>query len=379
MQVNLASGLPRESLGKTVAQAIGSVDVKGTMPILGNLLLEAEGDQLTISSTDLELSYRGTIPAEVTMPGSLTVPAIIFNKILQGLNQGPVALSTDETNRLTITQDESRYNLSGLPADQFPPIPNPDDFETRELIEVKTEDLKGMIDRTIFSASNDSYTYHLANILWESGDDNPLRFVSTDGHRLSLVDRPIEAQKVVTKKLLAPAKGMRELLRFIQDKTAVRVAVNEKILAIMGYTTALFIRLHDANFPDYARLIPGEPQLRFTLNREQLTTALRRLSLITTERFKGITFTFDGRTAELFSQNVEVGQGKEKIDAVQMLGDPAGLPFMVGVNAPYLMEPLKNMVGEHVVLEFTEPGRPIILRDEGDPDYLCLVMPMSLD
>ena len=192
---------------------------------------------------------------------------------------------------MKILSGESRYQLNGLPADQFPPVP---EITDQHLVETESRMVKEMIEKTIFSVSVDDLQYHLSSIFWERVETEQgflLRLISTDGHRLTLIERPLPGSEQVPmeKGLLIPRKGMAEVIRFLAEEEKVSLGLGTQSLALRADDRYLFIRLlQDKKFPEYRRIIPEAFGYRFAINRRQLLEAIKRISLLSTERFKGV-------------------------------------------------------------------------------------------
>ena len=402
MHVNMEQG----DLLRGLEHTLGVVDKRGVMPILAHCLVEAKGQGLVISATDLEISFRGASPAEVREPGTFAVRAHTLHSLVKGLPKAGLEMTGDE-NRIKVIAGESRYKFLTLPAEQFPPLPA---AAEEDLAEVEASALVDLINKVIFSMGED-LQYHLQAVLWERVDkeDGPcLRLVSSDGHRLSLADgRPgLEGLEALTS-ILVPAKAVREIKRFAehnaadgkislglmwpqkeqgglfdeegQEKEEAEEEVKEppQFLCLKAGDKELSIRLLDRKFPDYQRIIPESFENAFTFNRQELAAAVRRISLLTPERFRGMVLSLADGTAELTHDNPEVGKGRE---VVEVLEKSCNLeePLRVGFNARYLIEPLAVMKGDLAVLEINEPTRPARLQDPADPGALWLVMPMDI-
>lgn len=381
--------IDRDVLLQGVARTQGVVDRRGTMPILANFFLEAKDDQVTIAATDLEVSFRGLYPAEIQEEGALTVPAVSLYNILRELPSTRIDLEGTETASLVIQQGEARYQLRGLPADQFPPLPTP---ENLELVPLKSRLLKEMIEKTIFSVSGDDLQYHLSGVYVEKIAENDiikLRLVSTDGHRLSLVERTVPGieQFGFVEGILIPRKGVAEIQRWLGEEEQSALGIDQKSLILQQDHKFLFIRLLEKKFPDYRRIIPARFRMQITLPRREFYEILRRLSLLSSERFKGVILKFSPEMLELQYINPEVGEGRERLplarlsfeaDEPEGAAAPPELPLEIGFNARYLIEPLGVMQSERVFLEINDKDKPCRLRGEDDPDYYCIIMPMSL-
>jgi DNA polymerase-3 subunit beta len=373
--------MEREALLKGVSRTLGVVDRRGTMAILSHFLFSAEaGDQVTIAATDLEVSFRGVFPARVSEPGALTLPAHQFHNLLKELPGTELALSTTDGTRLSVSVEESHYQFVGLPADQFPPVPEAPD---QPLVEVESQLLREMISKTLFSVSGDDLQYHLSGIFWErlEGPEGlHLRLVSTDGHRLTVIERPLPQSEHfhLEEGILIPRKGVAEISRLLAEEEQVGLGLSKKSLALRADAKYLFIRLLEKKFPDYRRIIPENFAYRFVLDRRLFHDVIRRISLLSTERFRGVILHLGQDALEATFQNPEVGEGRELMPLTLEQGDPAGLPLSIGFNAPYLLEPLSAMSGDTVYLEINDKDRPCRLMAAADPLYFGIIMPMSL-
>jgi DNA polymerase-3 subunit beta len=376
MRVKMA----REILLKGVGRTLGVVDRRGTMPILSHFLLQAGDANVEISATDLEVSFRGFYPAEVLEAGALSMPAHYFFNLVKELPGEVLELTGTETSNLQIVVGESRYQLHGLPADQFPPIP---EIREQNLAPVESPKLREMIEKTIFAVSVDDLQYHLSGIFWEKVEAEgafQLRLVSTDGHRLTLVQRPLPGSEefAIEDGILIPRKGVAEISRLLAEEERVALGLSKKSLALKADDKYLFIRLLEKKFPDYRRIIPETFQFRFALNRREFFETLRRISLLSTERFKGVILKLMPEYLEATFNNPEVGEGRELLPLILETGEPDALPLEIGFNARYMLEPLNAMAGEVVLLEVNDRDRPCRLGDQADSDYFSIIMPMSL-
>jgi len=369
--------IEREALLKGVGRTLGVVDRRGPMPILSHFLLEAAESQVTIAATDLEVSFRGVYPAQVEEGGALSLPAHYFHNLVKEMPGDFLDLAAGGKSNLQIQVGESRYQLLGMPADQFPPLPEIGDQATSE---VESKLLREMIDKTIFSVSMDDLQYHLSGIFWEKVEDLQLRLVSTDGHRLTLIQRelPESEQFAIEDGILIPRKGVAEISRLLAEVDKVSLGLSKKSLALKADQEFLFIRLLEKKFPDYRRIIPESFAFRFRVNRRALYETIKRISLLSTERFRGIIFNLGHDQLEVNFQNPEVGEGRELLPLTLEEGDAGQLPIQVGFNARYFLEPLAAMEGEEVLLELNDKDRPCRLMDVADPNYFGIIMPMSL-
>jgi DNA polymerase-3 subunit beta len=355
------------------------------MPILAHCLLETSEDTLRISATDYEVSFRGYYPAQILESGGLSVPAVNFFNIVRELPPGLISLESTENHNLLIKTGELRYQFLGLAPENFPPLPKLESYPS--MVALKSAALKEMLEKTSFSIASDDLQQQLAGVYLEKQPEgNTWRLVSSDGHRLSLIDRKFEtAQEMVLEQgILIPRKGVAEMLRLLGEGEDCALGLEKKSLLLKQGSNYMFIRLLEKKFPDYRRIIPGNPQVRLVIGRRAFLEILKRISLLSSEKFKGVILRISEGWLDIRYHNPEVGGGDERLPVmVKFLQDePEGerleLPFEVSYNARYLMEPLNVMLSEEVTLELTEKKKPMCLREIGDPDYLSIVMPMDI-
>ena len=376
--------IEKEILLQGAGRTQGVIDRRGNMPILSHCLLEAAEDQLKISATDYEVSFRGYYPAQVLESGGLTVPAVNFFNIVRELPPGVISLESTENNNLIIRTGDVRYQFLGLASENFPPLPN---LEAQPLLELKTAMVREMLEKTNFSIASDDLQPQLAGVYLERlPESTKLRLVSSDGHRLSLIDRDIAtAQQInLPQGIIIPRKGVAEMLRLLGEEEDCALGLEKKSLVLKQGNTYLFVRLLEKKFPDYRRIIPGKPQIKLIIGRRALMEILKRISLLSSEKFKGVILRVSEGWLDIRYHNPDIGGGEEKlpVSVIILEDEPEGekleLPFEVSYNARYLLDPLSVMQGEELTLELTEKKKPMCLREMADPDYLSIVMPMDL-
>jgi DNA polymerase-3 subunit beta len=376
--------IEKEILLQGAGRTQGVIDRRGNMPILSHCLLEAAEDQLKISATDYEVSFRGYYPAQVLESGGLTVPAVNFFNIVRELPPGVISLESTENNNLIIRTGDVRYQFLGLAPDNFPPMPN---LEAQPLLELKSAMVREMLEKTNFSIASDDLQQQLAGVYLERlPESTKLRLVSSDGHRLSLIDRDIAAAQQINlpQGIIIPRKGVAEMLRLLGEEEDCALGLEKKSLVLKQGNTYLFVRLLEKKFPDYRRIIPGKPQIKLIIGRRALMEILKRISLLSSEKFKGVILRVSEGWLDIRYHNPDIGGGEEKlpVSVIILEDEPEGekleLPFEVSYNARYLLDPLSVMQGEELTLELTEKKKPMCLREMADPDYLSIVMPMDL-
>jgi DNA polymerase-3 subunit beta len=363
--------------GLYLAQGIS--DRKSTMPILANVLLRTDGkDKLLVAATDLNVTVTAELACKVEKEGGLTVGAKHLHDIIKSLPGENLSLKKTDNNYAEIRAGRVDYKVVGMADRDFPKLPN---HKEVKLAKVDAATLRDMIAKTFFSISTDETRYHLNGVLFETdgaGDKAIARMVSTDGHRLSKVDRPLPGAPKLTAPIIIPRKGLGELRRALEAaKSTVEIGVhNGHLFARVGDTT-LSVKLIDAQFPPYEQVIPKENHKIAVAPRAALLEALRRISIMSSDKTWGVRVGIAKGTMTVTSDNPDLGEAHEELE-VTYDGDP----LTVGFNAKYFIELLTEMGGDEVRVELNaelDPGlvRSADMKGEGK-HYLGVIMPMRI-
>lgn len=359
-------------LGKT--QNI--VEKRNTMPILVNVLLEADNKRLKVFATDLEVSLTDEIPVIRGQSGRVAVNAKNLFEIVKELAEAPITLTKKENNWLEIRQNKSIFNIVGISADEYPVFPS---YSTKDFIKVDAAVLSDMIEKTIYSVSNDETRYHLNGVYFErqsNGGKETFRMVATDGHRLSLVDRQAEfkGSGFPTHGVIIPRKGLFEIKKLLDVVGGeFEMAVEGSQLIIRRESTVLMVRLIEGKYPNYQQLIPQKLSNHALVNREQLLASLKRVSLLSNQKYKGVTLSLTQGRMEISSNNPELGDAKEEIE-IRYKGND----IRIGFNARYMLDVLNSFDDEEVDIELNDQLSPGLMRPHNDSSYTCVVMPMRI-
>ncbi len=352
------------------------VEKRNTMPILINILLQAEEGYLQVFATDLEVSLTDQVAVEIETEGKIAVNAKNLFDIVRELGEGPIVLEAKANNRLQIKQAKSVFNIVGISPEEYPVFPT---FKTNDFIEVNPEVLNDMIERTIYSVSNDETRYHLNGVYFEKktvDGRTQFRMVATDGHRLSLVDRFTndETANIITAGVIIPRKGLAEVKKIIDfSDQAIQMAVEGSQLIVKTGTTVLMVRLIEGKYPNYQQLIPQNLKKMASISRESLLSSIKRVSLLSNQKSKGVTISLAKGKMEISSNNPELGDAKEEIDV-----DYTGEDLKIGFNAKYILDILNSFDDDTLCLELDSQLSPGLIRPSHDKDYTCVVMPMRI-
>lgn len=352
------------------------VEKRNTMPILINVLLENDGKALKVFATDLEVSLTDEIPVLRAQKGKVAVNTKNLFDIIKELGEAPISLTKKENNWLEIRQNKSIFNIVGISAEEYPVFPS---FTTKDFLKVEAAVLSDMIEKTIYSVSNDDTRYHLNGVFFErhagTGKET-YRMVATDGHRLSLVDRGAEFRGVGLPNagVIIPRKGLVEIKKILDAVGGeFEMAIEGSQLIVRHGSTVLMVRLIEGKYPNYQQLIPQKLLNHALVHRETLLSSLKRVSLLSNQKYKGVTLTLSQGRMEITSNNPELGDAKEEFEIRYK-----GADIKIGFNAKYMLDVLNSFDDDEVDLELNDQLSPGIMRPHNDASYTCVVMPMRI-
>ena len=359
--------------GLTLAQGI--VERRSTIPILSNVLLEAAGNTLTISATDQEIGFRRACPAEIEDPGSVTVSARRLFEMARELAEGDIAINSKENGWIEVVAGKGRFKLVGLDPREFPEMPRATAKGARFAVSIASETLAEMLDYTSFAISSDETRASLNGVLIEASDDAKLRMVATDGHRLAMISRAVDG---VTKSdgAIVPRKAIAEIRKILDvgEGDTLDLIIGEGVAYVTRGSVEMSMRLIDGEFPDYEQVVPKKPSKVATIGVAPLLAGLRRVSIVSSDRTKGVKLEMDKGKVELTTINPDVGEGCEEIEAQYDGGSVS-----IGFNARYLIELLSVMGGDDSLeIGLNDDVSPGVFQIPDEGDYCYIVMPMRL-
>ena len=366
--------IDRDKLLKSVSKVQSIIERKSTMPILSTILLAASGSTLHISATDLELGFQQKIDADIIKEGIITISGKTLFEILKESKKEKFHIREKENNWVFISDGSARYNLACLPADEYPSLVEPEGLNT---VEVNGEALSEMITKTIFSVNIEDTGFKLSGVFTEKIENKGeifLRMVSTDGHRLSMIDKVIpEIEKLdLEQGVMLPKKGLSELNKLASEGEPVQIGFKQKTCVAKRKNTLLLIRLLESHFPDYHAIIE-EPEFTFPINRLSLLEVMRKMLIISNERYRSIKITLENNSMDIVSINPDLGEAQETIQI-----EYHDKPLVLGFNARYFVDTLNVMKSEIVILGFIDNSKPCIITGDSDTGFLGMIMPMRL-
>ena len=368
--------IERGALLKAVAQAQSVVERRNTIPILANVLIEAEGDQVSFRATDLDIEVVDKVPAKVERAGATTVPAVTLHEIVRKLPEGALVGLTDDpaTGRLAVEAGRSKFSLATLPREDFPVMAS---SEYASNFTVPAPVLRRLFDKSKFAISTEETRYYLNGVYMHiaDGEDGPaLRCVATDGHRLARIDADVPAGAADMHGVIVPRKTVGELRKLLDnDEAEIAVSVSETKVRFATPEITLTSKVIDGTFPDYARVIPTGNTRRLEVDAAEFARAVDRVATVSSERSRAVKLALDDDRLILSVNAPDCGAAEEELAVAY--GDER---LEIGFNAKYLLEIASQVDRENAVFLFNSAGDPTLMREGNDTSAIYVVMPMRV-
>jgi len=363
--------ISRNALQDLLQVVVSAVPSKSTLPILSNVLIEADKEGLTLIATDLDISIRTRGEALVEEKGSITIPAKRIGEIVRELPDADVKVAVKES-KVTLTCGNGSFTIHGLDPEDFPQLPQVD---AEKMVGLPTGVLEKAVRRTTYAVSNDETRQMLTGALLQF-KGNELRMVGTDGHRLAKAVFRGEWKGLEGRDLIIPPKALSQVVRLASGHDKVNLFVSKNFAVFEVGPTTVYSRLIDGNFPNYEQVIPKENPKKFDVARDEFIAALRRVAILSDSVTRQVKMALLPERIELSVSTADVGEGKESIGV-----DYSGEPLDIGYNAAYVLDALRTMSSDSVQVSLNSPTSPGILTpssQEKDEDLLCLIMPLRL-
>ena len=363
-----------ELFGKRLALVSRGVSSRSSIQLLGGVLLEAEGDGIKLSATDMEISIQTSAPAEVEDEGQVVIPARIFNDIVRSLPGGQFSLEHDEAEgTVRLVAGDNDYSIRAYAAEDFPQLPQ---FESESSFAIMGDVLVETVEKVSRSSSKDETRPVLTGILI-SFEDSRVRMVTTDSYRLSIKESELATTFDGAREAIIPARAMQEVGRIFgnSDEEQVGVVLSERGALFRIGDVLLGTRLIDGNFPEYERLLPTTFEREISVPREELMGTLRRVNLFAARQTPPVpvSLSFSSGAVEVIVRNGEIGEAHEKLSA------NSEDDFDISFNPTYLLDGVAALDTKNVLFKFNESLKPgLIVPDANgeEPDFLYLIMPM---
>ena len=364
---------------KALSHIHGIVEVRHTLPILSNIILKAKDNELTLSSTNLDIYCADKIKAEVSIAGEISVSAVTFFEIVKRLPSGSEVVMTmeDEENEILLKCGRSKFHLSTLKTDDFPIISD-NDLSTNFVL--SADELIRIIDKTKFAVSNEETRYYLNGIFLHKADRNSIQFlraVATDGHRLAQYDIPLPQGAEEITGIIIPKKTIFELRKVLDDANGdVSISLNENKIKFTFNDLKIISKVIDGTFPDYTKVIPQNNNKNFKTNNNELKNAIDRVSAVAANeesKSKAIKLSLEDNKLNLSVESQSKGSANEIID-ISYDGDKVD----IGFNSKYIIDICNEVDGEEVDISLLDSVSPAIILDKTDENLFFVLMPMRI-
>ena len=359
--------LARDNLLRGLQTIYPIVPIRGTLPILTHILLEAKKETIQMTATDLELGISTILPAEVAEEGAVAIPAKRFYELVKELPNETLHLSAKKNQQLSLECGKRLFKIMGLPKEEFPHLPTPNNTAG---IVIDQPVLQAMLSLTTFAVSKDENRYVLTGVLFTT-QNGWLRLVSTDGRRMAMVEREAKTGGEAEQQRVVPEKALGDLSRLLEENATVKITLRDNQIGFDLGNTFLVTRLIEGKFPNYEQVIPTQSPNKLIAQREEFLMAARRISLWTTPESPSIRLELKPDKLILSKQTPEVGEAQEEIQVKYR-----GPEFSIGFNPTYLIDVLKVLSDGHVELELPGSEKPAVIRTKDH--YLYVVLPMQL-
>ena len=364
----------KQSLQSGVSLVERIVSTRSTLPIIGNILIEAQRSGVKLSANNLEMGIELTMPAKVSKEGSILIPAKTLGGIVSKLPEGEVSFKLKEKGLINLAYKKSVFNIHGLPPDEFPQLPK---VKEAKSLTIESEILSEMIEQTIFSASNSEEKFVLNGILLETGkadgETSTIRMVATDGYRLAKRGEKVAGIDLNTNAIV-PAKAMGELLRILQAGSggSVKISMSNDQISFKYKDAYLVSRLIQGQFPDYKQVIPKSTDIKITVETASLLQSAERAAVIASQSANIVRLEVKSGQLHILAQAPDVGSVEEVLEVEIKGKDKTAVAF----NVRLLTDALKVMESEKVYLELGAALSPGALKPKDGPDFTYIVMPI---
>ncbi|MBI9103549.1 MAG: DNA polymerase III subunit beta [Spirochaetales bacterium] len=361
----------RNTILKEVSIAQDIISSRNALSILSNVLIEADNNTLLIRATDLKVGFETRIPVEVTVPGTTTIFCEKLLGILRSLPDEQINFELDGE-RLKISPEikKVKFQLKSIAADQYPEIK---DINDEAYFEIPQKDFIEMISQTIFAVSDDETRYFMNGVYLENDEGN-LIMVATDGRRLSFIKKNFDGVIGDFKGIIIPPKVLLLIRKLSSGEGNFFLAISDKNIFIKFDNQKISSNLIEGQFPNYHRVIPEKQEYEMIMDKNELSSALMRVSLLVENKSKRIYFALSEDVLTLSSEESEIGVAKEEI-ACKYNGPESS----IALNYSYISDPLKVIKDEEVCIRYSEPNKAITILPSPETDYFHIVMPMQID
>ena len=367
----------RDHFANGLAQVLNVVGSKATMPILSNVLIEAEKDQISLTTTNLDLGIRCKIKAEVKETGAITLPVKRLAGIVRELPNVDVAFDASPNHSVKLASGGSTFRIMGIGKEEFPPLA---EFGDEKAYSLEQAELAAMLRSVAYAQSTDE-TRYILNGVYFNFKEGKLSLVATDGRRLALMAKEMDVPAASAGAIILPAKTVSELTRLLDKGEKVKINFNDRRAAFQiatdKYTSGLidhvylYSKVVEGNYPNYQQVIPKETHQRIKLERELFLQCVHRAALVCSEKANSVKIKLSSNLLELTAQSPDFGEAHES-----MAIGYSGPELQVAFNPTFLMDPLKALTKDEVFFEVKDEVSPGVFKTL--ESFVCVIMPVRL-
>lgn len=368
--------IQKNQITDVLSQIQGLTGRKTNLVITENVLIQTRDNGVLITATDLETGFDGIFPAEVEAEGSITINSRKFHEIVKNFPTESIRIAEMENNWVEIASDNVEYHIVGMDPDEFPDTPRIDEVS---FFSVESQELKKMIDKTVaIGVGGDEKRAHLIGVNMErieEGEDRILRMVSTDIKRLAKVEYQFgsDSEFKPGPTVIVPKKGLNELNRFLPSEGRVQLGIKDNYLIVKKENETVSVKLLNGMFPAYQELLSPDPDYDIIFDRNLLLMMLKRMSILTSDEYRGVVFHFENNEITMRTVNAALGESRESMP-IEYDRQQQEIAF----NPRYFIDALNFISNERVRLNIRDEDHPCIVRAENDLTYLNIIMPMKI-
>jgi DNA polymerase-3 subunit beta len=368
--------LSKNDILPVLAKIQGLTGRRTNLAITTNILIQTEETGINISATDLETGFEGFYPAKIEKQGIIAINGRKLYEIVRDFPSENISVNEVENHWIEIGNQNVEYHIVGLNPDDFPEIPK---FEVVDFFEINSASFAKMIEKTVIvSGVSDDNRAHIVGIFAErivEEDKKVFRLVSTDGSRLSKADYVYDKDYNLPSgsNVLIPKKGLVEVIKFLDTEGTVKIGFKDNNFIIKKENETLIIRLLEGEFPEYRDIIVKADGLDILLDRQLFLMMLKRMSILSSDEYKGVIFHFSEDKLMINSTNPDIGESKEDM-AISYKGDPVEVMY----NPKFFIDSLSVIDDDNIVLNIANEKKPCKIEGENDKNHLSVIMPMRI-
>ncbi len=367
----------RDHFANGLAQVLNVVGSKATMPILSNVLIEAEKDQISLTTTNLDLGIRCKIKAEVKETGAVTLPVKRLATIVRELPNVDVTFDASPNHQVKLVSGGSNFRIMGIGKEEFPPLP---EFGDEKSFTLAQAELTAMLKSVAYAQSADE-TRYILNGIYFNFKDGKLTLVATDGRRLALIGKEMDVPAANAGSIILPAKTASELTRLLDKGEKLKISFNDRRASFQIGTDKdnsglvdsvyLYSKVVEGNYPNYQQVIPKETHQRIKLERELFLQCIHRAALVTSEKSNSVKIKLTSNLLEITAQSPDFGEAHES-----MAISYSGPDLQVAFNPAFVMDPLRALAKDEIFFELKDEVSPGVFKTLDS--FICVIMPVRL-